>query len=300
MKKKRKHYRKASYLGTMINPTRFHRSQIKFMIILLPIVLVMLVPIIFIVSHAFKPLDELYAYPPKIFASRLTLDNFKNLFEATSQTEVPFMRYLFNSILACSLVIVLSLAVSSLGAYAFSFLKFKGKKLLFSATQVAIMFVPIAVAVPRYMVLTFLGITNTFLAHIIPLLAMPVGIFLLKQFMDQIPRDLIDASEVDGANKFQFYWYVVLPLVKPALATVAILAFQASWNNVESSQLYLVNENLKTLPYYFGTLTMGLSSIASQGMAAAASLIIFLPNIIVFIILQSNVMNTMAHSGLKG
>ena len=105
---------------------------------------------------------------------------------------------------------------------------------------------------------------------------------------------------MDGANKLQFYWHIVMPLVKPALATVAILAFQASWNNVESSQLYLVNENLKTLPYYFGTLTMGLSSIASQGMAAAASLIIFLPNIIVFIILQSNVMSTMAHSGLKG
>lgn len=284
----------------MINPSRFHRSQIKFILILLPIVLVMLVPIVFIISHAFKPLDELYAYPPKIFASRITFDNFKNLFEAAAQTEVPFSRYLFNSIVACILVIILSLAISSLGAYAFSFLNFKGKKLLFSATQIAIMFVPIAVAVPRYMVLTFLGITNTFMAHIIPLLAMPVGIFLLKQFMDQIPRDLIDAASMDGANKLQFYWYIVLPLVKPALATVAILAFQASWNNVESSQLYLVNENLKTLPYYFGTLTMGLSSIASQGMAAGASLIIFLPNIIVFIILQSNVMSTMAHSGLKG
>lgn len=301
MKKKtlRKRF-KASYLGTMINPSRFHRSQIKFILILLPIVLVMLVPIVFIISHAFKPLDELYAYPPKIFASRITFDNFKNLFEAAAQTEVPFSRYLFNSIVACILVIILSLAISSLGAYAFSFLNFKGKKLLFSATQIAIMFVPIAVAVPRYMVLTFLGITNTFMAHIIPLLAMPVGIFLLKQFMDQIPRDLIDAASMDGANKLQFYWYIVLPLVKPALATVAILAFQASWNNVESSQLYLVNENLKTLPYYFGTLTMGLSSIASQGMAAAASLITFLPNIIVFIILQSNVMSTMAHSGLKG
>lgn len=284
----------------MINPSRFHRSQIKFILILLPIVLVMLVPILFIISHAFKPLEELYAYPPKIFASRITFDNFKNLFEAATQTEVPFSRYLFNSIIACIIVIILSLAISSLGAYAFSFLKFKGKKVLFTATQIAIMFVPIAVAVPRYMVLTFLGITNTFMAHIIPLLAMPVGIFLLKQFMDQIPRDLIDAAAMDGANKLQFYWHIVMPLVKPALATVAILAFQASWNNVESSQLYLVNENLKTLPYYFGTLTMGLSSIASQGMAAAASLIIFSPNIIVFIILQSNVMSTMAHSGLKG
>ena len=171
--------------------------------------------------------------------------------------------------------------------------------MLFTANQIAIMFVPIAVAVPRFIMLNFFGLTDSFLAHIIPLLAMPVGIFLLKQFMDQIPRELVEASVVDGANRWQIYRYVVMPLVKPALATIAILAFQNSWNNVETSQMYIVNESLKTLPYYFGTLTMSTSSIASQGISAAASLIIFLPNLIFFIILQRNVMNTMAYSGIK-
>lgn len=297
MKKRR--YKRSSYFGTMINPKRFHFSQIKFLLILLPIVTIMLLPIIFIISHAFKPIDELYAYPPKFFASRLTFDNFRNLFLVSSQTGVPMSRYFFNSLLACILVIILSLVISSLAAYAFSFLQFKTKKMLFASTQVAIMFVAIAVAVPRFMVLSYLGITNTFLAHIIPLLAMPVGIFLLKQFMDQIPRDLLDAAVIDGANKLTFYWHIVLPLVKPALATIAILAFQASWNNIEASSNFIINENIKTLPYYFQALTMGTSSIASQGIMAAAGLIIFLPNIIVFIILQSKVMNTMAHSGIK-
>ena len=297
--KKIKHYKHSSYLGTMINPSKFHPSQIKFLLILLPIIILMLLPIIFIVSHAFKPIDELYAYPPKFFASRITFDNFRNLFELTSQTGIPLSRYLFNSILVCVIVIVCTLLISSLAAYSFSFLNFKGKKLLFAANQLAIMFVAVAVAVPRYIVLYTLGITNTYLAHIIPLLAMPVGIFLLKQFMDQIPRELIDAAQIDGANKWHIYFRVVLPLVKPALATVAILAFQACWNNVESSQLFVSNETLKTLPYYFSTMSLGTTSIATQGIMAAANLIIFVPNIVFFIILQNKVMNTMAHSGIK-
>lgn len=291
--------RKSSYFGTMINPEHFHRSQIKFYIILIPLLLIMLLPIVFIVSHAFKPIDELYAYPPRFLPTRITLDNFIQLITASQQTGIPFGRYLFNSILVASLVIFFSLLLSSLAAYAFSFLDFKFKKWMFAANQVAIMFVAVAVAVPRFIVMSQLGIINSFFAHIVPLLAMPVGVFLLKQFMDQIPRELYDAAKIDGANKFQIYRMIVLPLVKPALATIAILAFQSSWNNTETSQLFINDEGLKTLPYHFQTLTLGTSSIAAQGISAAASLIIFLPNIILFIILQKNVMNTMAHSGIK-
>lgn len=295
----RKRTKKAKYLGNMINPERFHRSQLKFYALLLPILIIMMLPIVFIVFHAFKPLDELYAYPPKFFPSRLTLDNFKQLITASGQTGIPFIRYFFNSILVAVFVIILSIFFGSLAAYAFSFLNFKSKKLIFAANQVAIMFVAIAVAVPRYIVMSKLGIINTFFAHIVPLIAIPVGVFLLKQFMDQIPRELYDAAKVDGANNFQIYYKVILPLIKPALATIAILAFQSAWNNVETSQLFINDEALKTLPYYFGTLTLGTSSIAAQGISAAASLIVFLPNILLFIILQRNVMNTMAHSGLK-
>lgn len=299
MKTPKRKVKKAKYLGAMINPDKFHRSQIKFYLILLPILIIMMLPIFFIIFHAFKPLDELYAYPPKFFPSRLTFDNFKQLIAASSQTGIPFIRYFFNSILVAIIVIVLSIFFGSLAAYAFSFLEFKSKKLVFAANQVAIMFVAIAVAVPRYIVMSKLGIINTFFAHIVPLIAIPVGVFLLKQFMDQIPRELYDAAKIDGADNFQIYYRIILPLIKPALATIAILAFQSAWNNVETSQLFINDEALKTLPYYFSTLTLGTSSIAAQGISAAASLIIFVPNILLFIILQRNVMNTMAHSGLK-
>ena len=295
----KKHRKRSRFLGTMINPQRFHHSQIKFLLIVLPITLLMLLPIMFILSHAFKPLDELYAYPPKFFTKRPTFDNFRSLFLIASQSGVPFGRYLFNSILQSVLVIFTTLLFGSLAAYSFSFLDYKGKRFLFAANQVAIMFVPIAVAVPRFIVMSSLGLINNYLAHVIPLIAMPVGVFLIKQFMDQLPRELVDAAVVDGANKFQVYLRIVLPLVKPALATVGILAFQSAWNNTETSSLFIDDESLKTLPYYFSTLSMGSSALAAQGMSAAANLIIFLPNIILFIILQGQVMNTMAHSGIK-
>lgn len=297
LRKARRKYRR--FQGIRINPTHFHKSQIKFILIMLPMLIVTILPIIFIFSHAFKPLSELYAYPPKIFASRLTLDNFRNLFLATSQTGVPFVRYIYNSVISTFFTIVLSLLLGSLAAYSFSFLKYKFKKPLFALNQLAIMIVPVAIAVPRFIVMSSLGLTNNMLSHIIPLLAMPVGVFLMKQFMDQVPRELYEASVIDGANNWQIYTKIVLPLVKPALITVAILVFQLSWNNIETSSLYVNNEALKTLPYYFSTLTLGTSSIAAQGMSAVASLIIFVPNILLFILLQRNVMNTMAHSGIK-
>lgn len=296
-RKNRRH--RARFMGTMMNPSRLHPSQIKFFILMAPMILVTLLPMIYITSHAFKPYDELFAYPPRIFASRITLDNFRNLFIAASQTGVPFARYLFNSILSSSLVIFLSILIGTLAAYSFSFLKYKGKNTLFALNQIAIMIVPVAIAVPRFIVMSSLGLTNNMLSHVIPLLAMPVGVFLVKQFMDQVPRELYEASIIDGANKWQIYKQVVMPLIKPAIATVAILSFQASWNNIETSQLYVNNEALKTLPYYFSTLTLGTSAIAAQGMSAAANLIMFVPNIILFIILQKNVMNTMAYSGIK-
>lgn len=289
----------ASFQGTKINPKKFHISQIKFLLIVIPLALIMLLPIVFIVSHAFKPIEELYAFPPKFFVSRPTLENFKNLFEVTAQSGIPFSRYLFNSILVAAIVVVLTLFLSSLTAYGLSKLEFKGRKVLMIANQIAIAFVAVAVAIPRFIIISNLGITNTYLAHILPLLALPVGVFLLKQFIDQIPNELLEAAKIDGATKWHIYYKIILPLVKPALATVAILAFQQSWNNIETSQLFVDDEALKTLPYFLNNLILGSSNVAAQGMSAAASLIVFLPNIIFFIILQEKVMNTMAHSGIK-
>ncbi|MBE2270110.1 MAG: carbohydrate ABC transporter permease [Anaerolinea sp.] len=287
-----------------INPQGFHVSQIKFYIFLIPLAAVMLLPIIYIFSSAFKPPDELFAFPPRFFVINPTFKNFTDLFSKLSTSGIPVSRYLFNSIMITAVTVVASILVSSTAAYALSKKRFKLKKTLFAVNNIALMFVPIAVTIPRFLVIERLSLLNTFWVHILPVLAMPVGLFLLKQFIDGIPDEVLEAAQIDGASDWRIYWRIVLPMIQPAIATIAILTFQAAWNNAEISTLYINNESMRTLAFYLGTLTStttttGAAAVAGQGIAAAAALIMFLPNLIIFIILQRQVMSTMSHSGLK-
>ena len=289
----------SSFQGTKINPKRFHRSQIKFLLLILPIATFMVLPILYIFNHALKPFDELFLFPPRFFVQRPTFDNFVDLFDVASSTGIPLSRYLFNSLVITALVVLLSIVVSSMSGYALSKLKFKLKKPLMTINNIALMFVGVSVTIPRYLIIEALGLVDTFWVHILPGLAIPVGLFLIKQFIDQIPDELIEAAKIDGASEFHIYLKIVLPLILPAIATVAIISFQAVWNNAESSVIYVNRESLKTFAFYMQTLTSTSNAVAGQGMAAAAALIMFLPNLIIFIFLQSKVMNTMAHSGIK-
>lgn len=260
----------------------------------------MALPILFIFNHAFKPFTELFAYPPKFFVNKPTLENFRLLVQFSAESGIPASRYVFNSLFVTTTVILLTLLISSMAAFALSKLDFKGKQALNKINTLALMFVPVAVAIPRFLIIEKMGIFNTYFAHIIPLLAMPIGIFLIKQFMDQIPKDLLEASRMDGAGNWRTYWNIVLPLVKPALVTVAILTFQASWGNAESSSIFMDDESIRTLPFYMNTLVAQSGNIvAGAGLAAVAGLVMFVPNLILFIILQNKVMDSMAHTGIK-
>ena len=288
-----------AFQGTKINPKRFDKSQLKFYIVLVPMALFMVLPVIYIVNQAFKPLDELFMFPPRFFVIKPTLKNFTDLFRTASTTGVPMSRYLFNSIVVTLVTVFANILVTASSAYVLSKKKFKLKHRLFALNQIALMFVPIAVAIPRFLIIKNVGLSDNFLAHIVPLLAMPIGLFLVKQFMDDIPDALIEAARLDGANDFQILLKIVMPLIKPALATVGILTFQVVWNATESSSLYISDETLKTFAFYLSTLTASSNTIAGAGMSAAAGLIMFLPNLIIFMMLQSKVMNTMTHSGIK-
>lgn len=289
----------ASYFGTKMNPKHFHISQWRFLIILIPVAIFMGLPIVYIFNHAFKPLVELFEWPPRFFVQNPTFDNFIDLFAVTSSTGIPMSRYLFNSIVITAFTVFASIIIGSLAGFALSKLEFRFKNTLMWVNNIAIMFVGASVSIPRYLVIENLGLIDSFWVHIIPGLAIPVGLFLIKQFIDQIPKDLLEASRVDGANNFQIYWHIILPLIKPALATIAIVAFQGVWNNTEVSNLFINDESLKTFAFYMATLTTTGNTVAGQGMAAAASLIMFIPNLLIFVILQKNVMNTMIHSGIK-
>ncbi|ART77952.1 carbohydrate ABC transporter permease [Sutcliffiella horikoshii] len=291
----------SAFHGTKINPDRFHKSQLKFYAFLIPLAIFMAMPIVFVFSHAFKPIDELFAYPPRFFVQKPTMQNFIDLMNNTSTTGVPMSRYLFNSISITLIVVFVTVLISTMAGYALSKKRFRLKKTIFEINTLALMFVSAAVVIPRYLLIEKVGLLDTFLVHIFPLIAMPIGLFLVKQFIDQIPNELIEAAQMDGATDYQIFRKIIIPLVKPAIATIAILSFQLVWNNTETSTLFVDNENLKTFAFYMSTLTSATSgnTVAGQGMAAAASLIMFIPNLIIFIILQSQVMNTMAHSGIK-
>jgi multiple sugar transport system permease protein len=293
------------------DPAHFDRSQLKFYAYLLPLAALMALPLLLIVFNAFKPLDELLVYPPKFITTRPTLDNFRELTATSAEKIIPVTRYLFNSILATGLVMASTLAMTVAAAYCLSKKRYKLKNFFFAVNEAALMFVPVAVAIPRYMIVYGLGLIDSFLAHIVPLLAIPVGLFLVKQFIDQLPDSLIEAAQIDGASDYRILWRIVVPNIVPALATVAILAFQSAWNSTDASNYYISNEAIHNFSFYMTTLTEGSgngsvmsgqlrgNAVAGLGVQAAATFIMFLPNLILFVLLQSRVMNTMSHSGLK-
>ena len=304
---------------TGINPAHFDRSQIKFYVILLPIMVFMSFPMIFIIFNAFKPLDELLNYPPKMITLRPTLQNSQSHIAPSDNKAIPVSRYLFNSMLSTLVVVLLSVLITSMAAYCMSKKRYRLKNILFGVNEAALMFVSAAVAIPRYIIMSKLGFTDTFWALIVPLLAIPVGLYLVKQFIDELPDEMIEAARIDGAGDFYILRKIVIPNISPALATVAILAFQSAWSSVEGSNYFINNEALKTFAFYLTTLSnqagasnlanannmagvggiLGNSAVAGLGMQAAATLIMFIPNLVLFIILQSRVMNTMSHSGMK-
>ena len=286
-------------VGTKFNPKHFTTDQIKFYIFLIPLSLFMALPIVYLFVTALKPLDELLEFPPKFFVRNPTLQNFKDLLERSGSTGLPIYRYLINSIIVTLVVTFLSVLFASMAGYILSKKRFRFKKVLFEINTISMMFVSCAVTIPRFLIITKIGIVNTLFAHILPLVAIPVGLFLVKQFIDQVPDDLIEAAKLDGAGDFYIYTKIILPLIKPALITVAILSFQTVWNNVETANLYVNKEELQTFAYYLSNLSNASNSIVGAGVSAAAALIMFLPNFIIFLVLQSKVMDTMAYSGMK-
>ena len=288
-----------AYKGKRINPKKFEPSQLKIILMILPLVIFMGMPIIFIVNHAFKPMEELFAFPPTFFVKNATLENFTKLMKFSNTSGIPLSRYVFNSLLVTALTVGLALLLTTMSAFALAKIKFKGRNLLAQINQIAIMFVGTAVLIPRYLVVCQLGLINNIWAHVLPLVAMPVALFLVKQFVEQVPDSLLEAAYMDGATDFAVYRKVILPMIKPAIATAAILVFQQVWTNLETSNYFFNDDSMKTLTFYMNTLVNANNSVAGQGMAAAASLIMFVPNLVLFIILQNKVMNTMASSGIK-
>lgn len=276
------------------------RTQYVILFFLTLLSIFMLLPIIYIINHAFKPLHELFLFPPTFIVRTPTTQNFVELLSLTQSTFVPVSRYIFNSVVVTITTTVAMVITSAFCAYALAKHKFPGVNFVFSTIMLSLLFVPTVIQIPRFVVVQNLGIMNTYWGHVLPLIAMPVGVFLMKQFMDQVPDEIMEAAKIDGASEVRTFLQIVIPLVTPAVATIAIISFQSVWGNSETSQLFMQDESMKTLPYYMMSLTANLAnSVARQGAAAAGALIMFLPQLVIFLFFQSKVIATMAHSGIK-
>lgn len=265
-------------------------------IFLLIIALFMLLPLVFVVSSAFKPLNELFIFPPKLFPMNPTLDNFKDLSSLLGDSWLPFSRYVFNSLAVTVIGTFGNIIFSSMAAYVLSKHDFPGKNILFQTVVLSLLFSTVVTGIPNYIIITNLHMINTVWALILPLLPSSLGLFLMKQFMDQmIPDTLLEAARLDGAGENRIFFSICLPLVKPAIMTLLIYSFQGIWNSTGGS--YIFDEKLKTLPTALNNIIT--SGISRTGVSSAVSLLLILPPIAVFLFAQSNVLQTMATSGMK-
>ena len=228
------------------------------------------------------------------------MDNFHDMGKMLENSAIPLSRYLTNSLISTFVVMVLSISITLSAGYTLAKKRFRSKNALIIINTMSMMFVPVAVSIPRYLVLNAFHITNSFMALILPLVAMPVGLFLMVQVIQDLPDALFDSARIDGAGEFAILTKIVAPMVKPAIATIAILTFQSSWNAIEPSTMFVSSDSMRTFPYFISTLAANAgNTVAGAGMSAAGMLLLFLPNLIIFIVMQSRVMNTMAHSGIK-
>jgi putative chitobiose transport system permease protein len=255
----------------------------------------MAAPLVLIVSNSFKPLDELFRYPPMLFPRNPSFDNFNDLIVLMSNSWVPLSRYIFNTIIIVGGGTVGHVIIASMAAYPLAKRDFPGKKMLFGMVVLSIMFTWQVTQVPNYLIISLLGINNTYLALILPACAYGLGLYLMKQFMEQIPDSLIESAVLDGAGEFRIYWSIIMPNVKPAWLTLAVLQFQQMWGNTGS--VFLRDEQLKPLQYSLQQIVNG--GAARQGAGAVVTLIIAAVPITFFLFAQSNIIETMTTSGMK-
>ena len=257
--------------------------------------IIMALPLALIISNAFKPQDELWVFPPRLIPNNPTLENFRNMFNVMSSSWVPFFRYLFNTVFITIVGSVGHVIISSMCAFPLAKKKFPGRKVIFKIIVLSLMFNATVTAIPNYLVMSGLKWIDTYLALIVPAFGASIGLYLMKQFMEQLPDPLLEAARIDGANQWYTFWNIVMPNVKSAWLTLFLLSFQSLWGIGTTKFIY--KEELKTLPYALSQILAG--GIARAGVGAAVSVLMMSVPITIFVLCQSRIIESMATSGMK-
>ena len=297
-KKKKQETVEAVYHKKLIKrrkPNRSIAGDFFLYLFLVLVAVVMAFPIVYAVSNALKPLDELFKFPPKILAQNPTMDNFSDLFVTMGKSWVSFSRYLFNTVFITFAGTFGHLIVASMGAFVLAKYDFPGNRTFFKLVTVAMMFTGYVTQIPNYLILNKLGWIDTYWSIIIPAFASPMGLFLMKQFMEGLPTSLIEAAQIDGASVWKVFTGIVMPNVKPAWMTLIIFSVQGLWNNKASTFIY--SEEKKTLVYAMQQIQSG--GIARTGQGAAVLVVLMIVPIAIFVFSESQILETMASSGLK-
>ena len=256
----------------------------------------MFLPMVYAFSQSLKPLDELWMFPPRFFVRNPTMKNFSDLFRLMSTSWVPFSRYIFNTAFVAVAGTFGHLFIASMAAYALTKIKFPGRRGMFKMIELSLMFNSTVTGVTNYITMSALGWIDTYWALIIPAFGSTLGLYLMRQFMDSsVPEAVLESARLDGAKEVSIYWKIVMPMVKPAWLTLIVYSFQGLWNS--GTSIYIYSEELKTFNYAIQQILAG--GIVRSGASAAATVIMMLVPIAVFVVTQSNIIETMASAGMK-
>lgn len=255
--------------------------------------LVMVVPFLWMLLSSFKPEREIRQSPPTWWPADPTLDNYSTLL-----SRLDFPTYFTNSVIVALLTTAGNLLFCAAAGYALAKIRFAGRQLLFLLVLGTIMVPSIVTLVPLFVLVSNLNLVNTYGGLVLPFLAQAFGVFLMRQFMLSIPDDLLEAARIDGASELRIFWQIVLPLCRPALATLGILTFLASWNNFLWPLVVATTEDRYTLPVALALYSIG-QNRARYDLLLAGSVVIVVPVLIVFILLQRHFVRGIATTGLK-
>lgn len=252
-------------------------------------------PMIYAISNSFKPMNELWLYPPNLIVRNPTTANYRDLFNVMSNSLVPLSKYLFNTIFVTAVGTFFRVISASMCAYPISKRNFRGNKFIMEMIKAAMMFTTVAATLSNYIIMSALGFIDTFYALVIPALGSSMALYLVKNFMDQFPDSVLEAARIDGAGEFRTFWTIVMPNMKPAWMTLVVFAVQEYWN--QGASVYIYREELKSLQYALSQVAA--DGIARAGVSAAIQIVMMIVPVATFLITQSNIIETMATSGMK-
>ena len=276
--------------------SRSAAGNVTVIIFLLIFGVFMILPLYYMVVSALKPTSELFYFPPKFYVIKPTLRNFLTLIKLQAQSDVPFERSLFNSVFVTVVSTVGYVLLASMAAYALSKHKFPLKNTITKSVVFAILFRPEVTSVPLYILMVKAHIIDNYWALILPAMSGSFGVFLLQQFLDNVPNEMIEAARIDGASEFVIYRKLIMPMLKPAWMTVVIFTFISIWNTTAAQFIY--SEDMKMLPAMLSSLST--AGVTRTGVAAAVGVLMMFPSVVIFLLSQNSIVETMAHSGLKG